>query len=274
MQCYCSSILYCTVHIEIWALLAPSLVPSPSCVLRYREYRLQDAQRKLSSWRPRAMFLMQARSLCGLSSLSYRLGHTKLLARLRRSSRTSRHFGGYLAPGKLWLEHGRAGRAPGCTSFTSSLVERAGRRAVLLRWDYLSQAGWTHTGPDTIGALNAATGLRPACISTILDEPHRGAAGDSASPASSATSSYVKTTLFPPPHREVLMRALLARGGHGGGRPSWRGGSSGYYHASGCLLELRARPIVRTELRARCRLILEKIECPAACHWLAGAIIY
>ena len=34
--------------------------------------------------------------------------------------------------------------------------------------------------------------------------------------------------------------------GHGGDRPSWRGGSSGYYHASGCL-------IVRTELRARCR---------------------
>ena len=97
-----------------------------------------------------------------------------------------------------------------------------GRRAVLLRWDYLSQAGWTHTGPDTIGALNAATGLRPACISTILDEPHRGAAGGSESPASSATSSCVKTTLFPPPHREVLMRVLLARGGHGGDRPSWR----------------------------------------------------
>ena len=55
--------------------------------------------------------------------------------------------------------------------------------------------------------------------------------------------------------------------GHGGDRPSWRGGSSGYYHASGCL-------IVRTELRARCRLIFEKIECLAACHWLAGAIIY
>jgi hypothetical protein len=88
-----------------------------------------------------------------------------------------------------------------------------GRRAVLLRWNYLSQAGWTHTGPDTIGALNAATGLRPAC--TILDEPHRGAAGDSVSLASSATSSCVKTTLFPPPHREVLTRVLLARGGTG-----------------------------------------------------------
>ena len=90
-----------------------------------------------------------------------------------------------------------------------------GRRAILLRWDYLSQAGWTHTGPDTIGELDAATGLRPACTSTILDEPHRGAAGGSESPASSATSSRVKTTLFPPPHREVLMRVLLARGGTG-----------------------------------------------------------
>ena len=90
-----------------------------------------------------------------------------------------------------------------------------GRRAVLLRWNYLSQAGWTHTGPDTAGELDAATGLRPACTSTILDEPHRGAAGGSESPASSATSSRVKTTLFPPPHREVLTRVLLARGGTG-----------------------------------------------------------
>ena len=80
---------------------------------------------------------------------------------------------------------------------------------------YFSQAGWTHTGPDTIGELDAATGLRPACTSTILDEPHRGAAGGSESPASSATSSRVKTTLFPPPRREVLMRVLLARGGTG-----------------------------------------------------------
>ncbi len=59
------------------------------------------------------MFFVQAKSLYGLTSLSYRLGHPKLLARLRRSLRTSQHLGGYLEPVKLYLEPGRAGRAAG-----------------------------------------------------------------------------------------------------------------------------------------------------------------
>ncbi len=59
------------------------------------------------------MFFVQARSLYGLTTLSYRLGHPKLLARLRRSSRTSQHLGKYLEPAKLYLEPGQAGRAAG-----------------------------------------------------------------------------------------------------------------------------------------------------------------